>query len=210
MAKGLTHRQEQILRFIGQYLEENGYPPSIREIGDEFDINSLRGVTVHLNALEKKGYITRSTTPRSIRITHRSFGATGNARMLPLVGDIAAGVPIFSEEVVSDMIPVPQQMVRNIENAFLMRVRGDSMTGEGILPRDLVVIRPQTTASNGDLVAAVINGDESTVKRIHFDNTKVRLMPANPAYDPMEFAPDEVRVVGRVIGVLRDYEGTAF
>lgn len=209
MAKGLTKRQEMILQFLMDYTQREGYPPSIREIGTHFSISSLRGVTVHLDALERKGFISRANTPRSIRITHPSYQTSQRVTMLPLLGQIAAGVPIHAQEQVEDLIAVPSEMVRNIENAFLLRVRGDSMSGEGILPRDLVVVKPQRTASHGDLVAVLL-GDEATVKRIHFDPNGVRLMPSNPAYDPIPVDREDSMVIGRIIGLIRDYEGMAF
>ncbi|MEJ5222697.1 MAG: transcriptional repressor LexA [Tepidiforma sp.] len=209
MAKGLTPKQQQILQFVVEYIQKEGFPPSIREIGNQFAIGSLRGVTVHLDALEKKGYITRSNIPRSIKIIHPQYMAGTRVKMLPLLGTIAAGAPIYAEENVSDLIPVPAEMVRNIENAFLLKVKGDSMTGEGIMPRDLVIIKPQSAARHGDLVAVLL-GDEATVKRIHFDARGVRLMPANPAYEPIEVRQEDARIIGKVVGLLRDYEGNAF
>jgi repressor LexA len=209
MAKGLTARQEAILNFVADYVQQNGYPPSIREIGDHFKIGSLRGVTVHLDALVKKGYIERQNTPRSIRLKHPQYQASTHVAMLPLVGNIAAGVPILAQEYVEDMVPVPSQMVRNIKDAYLLRIKGDSMSGEGIRPRDLVIIKPQQTAGSGDLVAVMV-GDEATVKRIYFNGPTVRLMPSNPAYEPIVAEAAEVRVLGRVVGLLRDYEGMAF
>jgi repressor LexA len=210
MAKGMTSRQEAILHFLLEYIQEIGYPPSIREIGDKFKIGSLRGVTVHLDALEKKGYIQRSNTPRSIRVIHPAYQTSQRSTMLPLVGTIAAGAPILAEEHIEELVPVPSEMVRNIAGAYLLRVRGDSMSGEGINPRDLVVVKPQETANHGDLVAVLL-GDEATVKRIHFDKGGVRLMASNPAYDPIEVsAEDHPRVLGRIVGLLRDYEGMAF
>ncbi len=209
MAKGLTKRQQLILQYIQDYVAREGYPPSIREIGKDFQIGSLRGVTVHLDALERKGYISRSNTPRSIKIIHPSYQPLSNVVMLPLIGTIAAGIPIHAEEHVEDLFPVPSEMVRNIENAFLLRVKGDSMTGEGIMPRDLVVVKPQNTATHGDLVAALL-GDEATVKRISFSPTGVRLMPSNPAYLPIEVEQEDARVIGKIIGLIRDYEGMAF
>ncbi len=210
MAKGLTARQETILQFLFEYIQENGYPPSIREVGERFRIGSLRGVTVHLEALEKKGYIERSNTPRSIRITHPSYQTSLNVAMLPLVGQVAAGAPITAEQNIEDLIPVPSEMVKNISGAYVLRVRGDSMSGEGINPRDLVVVKPQQTANHGDLVAVLI-GDEATIKRIHYERGGIRLMPSNPAYDPIELSKDDhPRVLGRIVGLMRDYEGMAF
>ncbi|RYG33715.1 transcriptional repressor LexA [bacterium] len=209
MAKGLTKRQQQILQYVLDYVQKEGYPPSIREIGKSFEIGSLRGVTVHLDALERKGYITRSNTPRSIKLIHPSFQTGNRTAMLPLLGSIAAGAPISAQEHVEDHIPVPSEMVRNVDNAFLLRVKGDSMIGDGIMPRDLVVIKPQNTANQGDLVAALL-GDEATVKRIHFYASGVRLLPSNPAYEPIEVDREDAKIVGKVIGLIRDYEGMAF
>lgn len=209
MAKGLTQRQESILKFVLDYVQNEGYPPSIREIGKEFSIGSLRGVTVHLDALERKGYISRTNTPRSIKVIHPQFQQNNRVVMLPLVGSIAAGVPIEAHEDVEDLIPVPAEMVRNIERAFLLRVRGDSMTGEGIMPRDLVVVKPQQSARHGDLVAVLL-GDEATVKRISFDKSGTRLLPSNPAYDPIPVQQEDARVIGKIVGLIRDYEGMAF
>lgn len=209
MAKGLTKRQQLILQYIMDYVQKEGYPPSIREIGSQFGIGSLRGVTVHLDALERKGYIVRSNTPRSIKVVHPAFQSSNRVAMLPLIGSIIAGVPMQAQEHIEDMIAVPSEMVRNIESAFLLRVKGDSMSGEGIMPRDLVVVKPQQTANHGDLVAFML-GDESTIKRLHRDSKGVRLMPSNPAYDPIEVRQEDARIIGKVVGLIRDYEGMAF
>jgi len=209
MAKGLTKRQESILGFIQEYVANEGYPPSIREIGKHFGIGSLRGVTVHLDALERKGCIARSNTPRSIKVTHTPGPTEVRARMLPLIGSIAAGSPILAQEHVEDLFPVPYEMVRNIEGAFLLRVRGDSMTGEGIMPRDLVVVKPQQAANHGDLVA-VLMGDEATVKRLNFSRSGGKLMPRNRAYALFEAKEDAAKVIGKIIGLIRDYEGMSF
>lgn len=209
MSKGLTTRQQEILEFIQHYIQDSGYPPSIREIGQKFQIGSLRGVTVHLDALQKKGYIERSNTPRSIKMLHPHYQSVAKVALLPLLGQIAAGAPILAEQHVDDMIPVPSEMVRNIQGAFLLRVKGDSMSGDGIKPRDLVVVKPQQTANHGDLVAVLI-GDEATVKRIHFDTEQVRLMPSNPAYEPIIIEREDARIIGRIVGLIRDYEGMAF
>ena len=210
MAKGLTKRQETILQFILDYIQDIGYPPSIREIGDHFSIGSLRGVTVHLDALKRKGYIERSNKPRSIRVVHPAYQRGQQVKMLPLVGQIAAGEPILATEHVEDLLPVPSAMVKNISGAYILRVRGDSMSGEGINPRDLVVVKPQETANHGDIVAIMID-DEATVKRIHYVQGRIRLMPSNPSYEPIELgADDNPKILGKVVGLLRDYEGMAF
>jgi repressor LexA len=210
MAKGLTKRQQEILDFILQYVETEGYPPSIREIGQKFDIGSLRGVTVHLDALDRKGYISRSNTPRSIKLTHpRYTPSNANVTMLPLIGTIAAGVPVAAQEEVEGMIPVPTDMVKNVEGAFLLRVRGDSMIGDGIMPRDLVVIRPQKNFHGNDVMAVRI-GDEATIKRIQKTAKGVQLISSNPAYAPFEIDPTDSEVIGKVVGLFRDYEGMSF
>lgn len=209
MAKGLTKRQQSILQYILDYIRTEGFPPSIREIGAQFQIGSLRGVTVHLDALERKGYIERSNTPRSIKIVHPAYQPPNKVAMIPLLGSIAAGIPIQMQEDVEDMIAVPSEMVRNIEGAFLLRIKGTSMTGDGILPRDLVVVRPQITANHGELVAVRV-GDEATVKRLHRDSKGYKLISSNPEFDPIEIRQEDAFVVGKVIGLVRDYEGRAF
>ena len=207
MAKGLTKRQELILNYILDYVQREGYPPSIREIGRDFGIGSLRGVTVHLDALERKGYISRSNTPRSIKVVHPQFQVNGHVAMLPLVGDIAAGHPIHAQEHVEDLVAVPSEMVRNVQDAFVLRVKGESMIGDGILPHDLVVIKPQKTANQGDLVAALL-GDEATVKRIDFGKDGVRLLPSNPAFEPIEIRQEDSAIIGKVVGLIRGYGQT--
>ena len=206
MTKGLTEKQERILDFIVEHISQHGFPPTIREIGNNFGFSTLRGVTVHLDALERKGYIRRASTARSITVV----GRTGRPKpvsdipCLPLIGTIAAGTPITASENVEGFVPVPLEIARHHEGAFVLRVRGDSMVDDHILPRDLVIIRPQETAENNDVVAVMI-GEEATVKRIQFVNDRVRLMPANSAYQPIEVHPEDIRVIGKVIGLMRSY-----
>jgi repressor LexA len=209
MAKGLTKRQQAILEYIVDYVRKEGYPPSIREIGRDFKIGSLRGVTVHLDALERKGYIARSNTPRSIKVIHPSFQQSNDVVMLPLIGSIAAGIPILADEYIEAELPVPSQMVRNLKGAFLLRISGDSMTGDGIMDHDIVVVKPQETANHGDLVAVRL-GDNATVKRLNMDPRGVKLMSSNPAYSPIDVVEEDAKVVGKIVGLLRDFEGSAF
>ncbi|HUV05112.1 MAG TPA: transcriptional repressor LexA [Armatimonadota bacterium] len=205
MRKKLTEKQRSVLNFVIRYIAQHGYPPAIREIGANFGIRSLRGVTVHLDALQRKGFIRRESTSRSIQVL-RSPAAVGSDAFvnLPLVGAIAAGEPLLAVENIEAELPVPKAMLGRAKNAFLLRVRGDSMVGAHILDGDLVVIRPQQTAESGDLVAALL-GDEATVKRFRSDREEPALMPANEAYQPIPLVGADVRLIGKVIGLLRSY-----
>lgn len=209
MPRKVTERQLEVLKVVRDFINEHGYPPTLREIGDHFKITSLRGVTVHLDALEKRGYIKRGSGPRTIQILHPAYQPTNKSRLVPILGRIAAGSPATATEDVEGLVPVPSDMVKHIEDAFLLRVKGDSMIGEGIMPRDLVLIKPQQVARNSDLVAVLVD-DEATVKRIEFRDKKVRLHPSNPAYEPIEVPGQDVRIIGKVVGLLRDYDGRAF
>ena len=206
MVKGrLTQRQQSVFDFVVGYIDRHGYPPSIREIGAAFGISSLRGVTVHLDALEKKGFIRRESTSRSIQILRPHASPDGSAFLrVPILGTIAAGTPLLAVENIEGEMSVPRAMLGGTEGGFLLRVRGDSMTGAHIMDGDLVVIRPQQTAENGDLVAALL-GDEATVKRFRIEGQEASLVPANPAYQPIPLRSADVMLIGRVVGLLRTY-----
>ncbi len=201
---GLTKRQRQILNFITKEIEKKGYPPSIREIGKRMGISSLRGVTIHLDALEKKGYIKRNSSARSIKILPPDKETIISVEVikLPLVGRVAAGEPILAEENIEDWIPVPKTMVKNNRNAFLLKINGDSMIGDHIMDGDLVIVKPQPVADNGDIVVAVID-DEATVKRFYHRKDHICLQPANPKYQPI-IAKEDFRINGKVIGILQN------
>jgi len=207
MTRGLTEKQERILSFIVDYVSDKGYPPSIREIGNQFNISSLRGVTVHLDALERKGMIKRLSTSRSITVIGKtgSTAPSRNVSFVPLLGTIAAGVPITATQNVEAQVPVPQDMVYHVKNAFALRVKGDSMINAHIMEGDFVVVKEQNTAENGDLVAVLL-GDEATVKHIQFTHDGARLMPANPSYDPIEVKREDSKIMGKVIGLIRNYD----
>lgn len=205
MRKELTARQRSIFDSIIRYIERNGYPPSIREIGTEFGIKSLRGVTVHLDALERKAFIQRERTSRSIKILKPPVSFRENELVrLPILGTIAAGEPLLAVENIEGELSVPRAMLGAADEAFLLRVRGDSMVGAHILPGDIVVIKRQQTADSGDLVAALI-GDEATVKQLRLESGRAILMPANPAYQPIPMGGRESRLIGKVIALLRNY-----
>ncbi|HLI47530.1 MAG TPA: transcriptional repressor LexA [Chthonomonas sp.] len=209
MAKGLTEKQQQILDFIVKYIEEKGYPPSIREIGNAFNISSLRGVTVHLDALQRKGKITRLSTSRSITVVGHTGPASRHREfpLVPLVGTIAAGQPITATQNVEGYVPVPPNL-RASGNLFALRVRGDSMVDAHILDGDIVIVKEQSTANNGDIVAVLL-GDEATVKQIQFTPQGAKLIAANPAYPPIPIQREDSRIMGKVVGLIRNYEGTA-
>ncbi|MCX6376743.1 MAG: transcriptional repressor LexA [Armatimonadetes bacterium] len=206
LVKGrLTQRQQSVFDFVIGYIDRHGYPPSIREIGAAFGIKSLRGVTVHLDALEKKGFIRRESTSRSIQILRQHASPDGSAFLrVPILGTIAAGTPLLAVENIEGEMSVPRAMLGGTEGGFLLRVRGDSMTGAHIMDGDLVVIRPQQTAENGDLVAALL-GEEATVKRFRSEGGRASLVPANPAYQPIPLKGRDARLIGKVVGLMRVY-----
>lgn len=204
MGRKLTDRQREVLDFIISYVEDSGFPPSIREIGAALGISSLRGVTVHLDALERKGWIERESTSRSIRVLAPTTPGRKDAAMVPLIGTIAAGAPLLAVENVETYLAVPEEIVRKSSGLFALRVQGDSMTGDGILPGDLVIIRQQQSAESGEL-AAVLIGDEATVKRLRIDDEQVTLIPSNPAYPPIRVERDGAAIIGKVVGLVRSY-----
>ena len=219
MAKDLTDRQQQVFSFVVTYLDAHGYPPTIREMQEGLGIGSLRGVTIHLDALHKKGFIERLSgkgggprTSRGIRVLARVASrqqdtAEGIVR-LPLIGTIAAGLPLLATQNIEDIVPVPTSLVRGGgEDCFLLRVQGESMTGAHIMPGDLVIIQPRQTAENGDIVAARI-GEEATVKTFHRHGNRIELLPQNPNYAPIPLRKaDNAALIGKVVGLLRGYAG---
>ena len=199
----LTDRQQKILDFIAQTRDERGYPPSVREIGDAVGLHSPSSVHAQLATLAQKGYLTKDPTkPRAIRVHGAEAPAARRANLVdvPLVGRIAAGGPILAEENVEDTMALPKDLVGS-GTLFALTVRGDSMTGAGILDGDTVIIRQQPEAHDGEIVAALVGDDEATVKRLSRKGGRVRLLAENPAYDPLE--PEQISVLGKVVAVLR-------
>ena len=201
----ISDRQRQILDLIHGTVQERGYPPSVREIGEAVGLSSPSTVHSHLSALVKAGYLRRDPTkPRAIEVV--DVGRDEDLRRapvrdVPLVGSIAAGSPILAEEDIEEIFPLPTELVGN-DPVFMLRVRGDSMINAGIFDGDLVVVRRQADAADGELVAALVDGEEATVKRLRRGPDTVTLLPDNPAYEPMVFT-DGVQVLGRVVAVLR-------
>jgi repressor LexA len=203
----LTARQREVLEIIEQHMREHGYPPSVREIGEAVGLTSPSTVHAHLAALQRRGYLRRDPTkPRAIEVRWdpNSDAAIDRrpVRHVPLVGDVAAGTNVLAQENVEEVLPLPADFTGDGE-LFMLRVRGDSMIEAGILDGDFVVCRSQSKAENGDIVVAGIPGDEATVKTFTTRGRSVVLLPANPSLEPMEFAPEDVNVFGRVVTVLR-------
>jgi repressor LexA len=204
----LTGRQQEIWDFLVDYVDRHGYPPTVREIGESVGLASPSTVHAHLANLERAGYLRRDPTkPRALELLRGRPAAepvpVAEVQRLPLLGQIAAGGPILAEENIEDEIGVPEPLGRNAD--FLLRVRGDSMINAGILDGDIVVIRRQEEARNGEIIAALVGDDESaneaTVKRFYRDGARVRLQPENDALEPTY--PDYVQVLGKVVGVFR-------
>jgi repressor LexA len=201
--KPATERQQRILQAIADFRAERGYPPSVREIGERVGLSSSSTIHAHLKALEKRGLISRDPTkPRAMR---SDFGpppssAGRDAVVMPILGKVAAGVPITAAENVEGEFLLPAGFVPKASNAFMLRVQGDSMVEAAILDGDLIVVRPQPTADNGEVVVAMLDG-EATVKRFYREENRIRLQPENRTMEPI-YASD-VEIIGRVEAVVR-------
>lgn len=199
----LQDRQAAILNYIRQQINEKGYPPSVREIGQAVGLYSSSTVHGHLRRLEEKGYIRRDPTkPRAIEvISDRQPIRRKEMVNVPVVGRVTAGEPILAVENVEDSFPLPLEFVRD-EDVFMLSVRGESMIGAGIFDGDLVIVRPQKVATNGEIVVALL-GDEATVKRFYKESDSVRLQPENPHMEPI--ITKQVEILGKVIGLVRRF-----
>ena len=196
----LTKRQKEIFDFIGKYATKHGYPPTVREIGKAVGLHSSSTVHAHLANLEKIGLLRRDPTkPRAIELLVDKAKRVLRPAGLPLVGQVAAGSPILAEENIEDYLEVPD-VIGGEDGDYILRVRGDSMIGAGILEDDFVVVRPIDDADDGEIVVAMID-DEATVKSFYKEPDQVRLEPANDKYEPIRSA--EVQLLGRVVGVFR-------
>ena len=197
----LTVRQKRIYDFLAGTIQDNGYAPSIPEIGKRFKIASTRGVFDHLKALERKGYIKR-IGKRAIAILNvNGRSAFPEATEIPILGRIRAGAPILAEENIEGFLPVANEIAGGKE-AFALKVKGDSMIEDGIFDGDYVIIRRQETAQDGDIVCALIE-NEATLKRFHRQGSVVILKPANKNYEPITVSKGEFRILGKATGVIR-------
>ena len=207
MSEALTPRQREILNVISQSMQDRGYPPSVREIGEAVGLNSPSTVHNHLNTLQKMGFLRRDPTkPRAIEVRFDTNSEVAMerrpSRHVPLIGDVAAGTGVLAQENVEDLIPLPTDFTGEGE-LFMLRVRGDSMIEAGILDGDFVVARQQTVAENGDVVVAGIPGDEATIKTFKKSGNNITLVPSNSSMKPMVFTSDEVQIYGILVTVMR-------
>ena len=199
----LTGRQQEIWDFLVDYVDQHGYPPTVREIGEAVGLASPSTVHAHLANLERAGLLRRDPTkPRAVELVGRESAATGTAPKLPVVGQIAAGGPLLADQNIEDHIAVPERL----NGDFIVRVKGDSMINAGILDGDLLVVQRAQDARNGDIVVALAGDDESadeaTVKRFFREGGGVRLQPENDALEPIY--ADHVQILGKVVGVFRE------
>lgn len=202
MAQGkITEKQKEILEYIKETILKKGYPPAVREICEAVSLKSTSSVHSHLETLEKNGYIRRDPTkPRTIEILDDEFALTRREVVqVPVLGTVAAGVPILAQENIEDYIPIPTEMLPNKE-VFMLKVKGDSMIEAGILNNDKVIVASQPNAANGDKVVALV-GDSATVKTFYKENGHYRLQPENSSMEPI--IVDDVQILGKVIGLFR-------
>lgn len=217
--KKLTKRQQLVLQYIIEHIEEWGYPPTIREIGDHLGIKSTNGVNDHLKALERKGYLIRQDAKsRAIKPVLDIEGdpleeqdtsqmVMDDIQQIPIVGRIAAGIPITAVENQDDVLNISRSMLPKAEGVFGLVVKGDSMIEAGIFDGDVIFIKPQTTAQNGQIVAAMVD-NEATVKRFYHEGNRIRLQPENSSMDPIYIHAYEAReagVIGVVVGLYRRF-----
>ncbi len=203
----LTKRQQEIFDFIRKYSAKYGYPPTVRDIGKAVGLASSSTVHAHLANLEKIGLLRRDPSkPRAIELLDRAVGATVDSvrgifpsEGLPVLGSVAAGQPMLAEENIEEYVPIPD-IAGGREGEYLLRIRGESMKEAGILEGDHVVVHPQDTARDGEIVVALL-GEEATVKRYFKEPDHIRLQPENVTMEPIR--SKEVRVLGRVVGLLR-------
>ncbi len=199
----LTKRQREILDYLNEFIQQHGYAPSLEEIGQRFGLSSLATVHKHMTNLETKGFIKRSwNRSRSVELLAGQTGA--RSIEVPLLGYVAAGSPI--EAVAgAETIAVPEALLANRRDTYVLRVKGDSMIDEQIRDGDWVVVENRKTANNGEMVVALLGGTDVTLKAFYRDNGRIRLQPANASMQPIFADPHDVQIQGVVVGVMRRY-----
>ena len=200
--KELTARQKEILSFIADYLKKHSYPPAIREIAEHYSI-SVKGAHDHITALRKKGFLKQADKrPRTMGLTHAVHENTPELAEVPLLGSVAAGAPILAEENFDGNIILHRSMLRKNKKYFALKVKGDSMSGAGILEGDIAIIEKHHSVDNGEIAVAVID-EAVTLKRFYRESTRVRLQAENPAYKPIY--SHDVKILGRLFTIIRSY-----
>ena len=202
MSQGrITEKQKEILEYIKETILKKGYPPAVREICEAVNLKSTSSVHSHLETLEKNDYIRRDPTkPRTIEILDDDFALTRREMVnVPLIGTVAAGVPILAQENIESYMPFPAEMLPN-KDIFMLRVKGESMIEAGILNGDQVLVSSQSTAENGEMVVALVD-DSATVKTFYKEDGHYRLQPQNSSMEPI--IVDDVQILGKVIGLFR-------
>lgn len=197
----LSAKQQQILSYLKSEVQKKGYPPSVREICQAVGLKSTSTVHAHLSRLEKKGYIRRNPTkPRAIEILDQTDKK--DVIEVPIVGTITAGTPILAVQNIEDTFPLPVNLLNYDTDVFMLRVKGESMIDAGIFDRDLILVRQQSSADNGDIVVALLE-DSATVKRYYKEKDYVRLQPENATMSPI--ITKDVKILGKVIGLFRKF-----
>lgn len=200
----LSERQKSVLDFVREFTSKKGFPPSVREIGQAVGLSSSASVHNHLKTLEKFGFLLRDAAkPRALELLNQNEEWRNKAVVpVPLVGRVTAGYPILAVENVEETYPIPLDFIGCDEDVFMLSVTGDSMINAGILDHDYIIARKQSSASNGDIVVALIDGEETTVKRYFRELRRIRLQPENDKYEPI-LGTDNIQVIGKVISVIR-------
>lgn len=199
----ISQKQKEILEYIKQEILNKGYPPAVREICEAVHLKSTSSVHSHLETLEKNGYIRRDPTkPRAIEIIDDTFNLTRREVVnVPMIGRVAAGEPILAVENIESYFPVPTEFMPN-EKTFMLKVKGESMINAGIFDGDNILVKQQSTASNGDMVVALVD-DSATVKTFYKEEGHYRLQPENDTMEPIIVDADQVEILGKVFGVFR-------
>ncbi len=198
----LTRRQKEILDYIRNFIDENGYAPSYREIAYYFELSSTGTIAEYIGILQEKGYLTKEDMDaRSIQLTP-TFASGLDICMIPLEGMIDAGKPIEAIRT-NETIDIPKDMMG--QKTFALRVRGESMVEDGILDGDYVIIEQSSSARDGDIVVALVDNENATLKRFYNEKSQIRLQPANSSMKPMRFAKKRVSIQGKVMGVIRKF-----
>lgn len=205
MIKNLSTKQLNVLEYIYQTVQTQGYPPTVREIGKAIGLSSTSTVHGHIDRLQKNGYLEKDPTkPRALEITAQGLEALGiqeNGEQIPVLGVVTAGEPILAVEEATDFFPVPPEFKNESSDLFMLTIRGESMINAGILSGDQVIVRKQSTADNGEIVIAMTDENEATCKRFFKETDHIRLQPENDTMSPIIL--DNVTILGKVVGLFR-------